>query len=93
MVNIGTRIKALRLERRMTQAEVARKIGISSVMICSYENELRSPSYGTLIKLAAFFNVSTDYLLGLEKPPIKYDGLSDREIRAVINIVELLREK
>ena len=90
MVNLGTGVKALRLEKQMTQTEVSRRVGVSKAMISSYELEQRSPSYDILIKLASFFNVSTDYLLGLEKPAIDYVGLNDREMRAVMNIIEVI---
>lgn len=94
MVNMGKRIKALRIEKHITQTEMAQRIGVSKAMISSYELEQRSPSYEVLIKIATFFNVTTDYLLGVERiPTIKYDGLNDKEMRAVMNIVEILREK
>jgi transcriptional regulator with XRE-family HTH domain len=93
MVNMGNRLKGLRLEKHLTQTEVARRIGISKAMISSYELEQRAPSYEVLIKIAMFFNVSTDYLLGLEKPSLKYDGLNEKEIRAVMNIIEVIRDK
>ena len=94
MVNMGMKIKTLRLEKHITQTEMAKRIGVSKAMISSYELEQRSPSYDVLIKIAAFFNVTTDFLLGVEKSnTIKYDGLTDREIRAVMNIIEVLKIK
>ena len=93
MVNMGHRIKILRLEKQLTQAEMARRIGISKAMISSYELEQRSPSYEVLIKIARFFNVSSDYLLGLEKASVEYEGLTDAEIRAVMTIVEIIRNR
>jgi len=93
MINLGTRLKALRLEKCMTQSVVAQRVGVSKAMISSYELEQRSPSYEVLIKLAALFNVTTDYLLGVEKVAMNYNGLTDKEVRAVVNIVELLRDK
>jgi len=93
MVNLGTRIKALRLEKCMTQSEVAQRVGVTKAMISSYELEQHSPSYEVLVKLAALFKVTTDYLLGVEKVAANYVGLSDREIRAVVNIIEILRDK
>jgi len=93
MVNLGARLKALRFEKHMTQNEISQRVGVSKAMISSYELEQRSPSYEVLIKLAALFNVSTDYLLGVEKTAMNYNGLSDREIRAVMNIIEVLRDK
>jgi len=80
MVNLGARLKALRFEKHMTQNEISQRVGVSKAMISSYELEQRSPSYEVLIKLAALFNVSTDYLLGVEKTAMNYNGLSDREI-------------
>jgi len=93
MISLGTRLKALRLEKCMTQNEVAQRVSVTKAMISSYELEQRSPSYVVLIKLAALFKVTTDYLLGVEKVAANYVGLSDREIRAVVNIIEILRDK
>ena len=62
-------------------------------MVSAYELEQRSPSYEILIKLAAFFSVSTDYLLGLEKATVTYDGMNDKEIRAVMNIIDIIKNK
>ena len=93
MVNMGKKIKSLRLEKDLTQAEVAHRIGVSKAMISSYELEQRSPSYDVLIKIATFFGVTTDYLLGLEKPNINYNGLTDREVRAIVNLIDIMRDK
>jgi transcriptional regulator with XRE-family HTH domain len=90
---MGNKIKELRLEKHLSQAALARCIGISKAMISSYELEHRSPKYDVLIKIAAYFNVSTDYLLGLEKPSVNYDGLNEKEIKAVMNIVDIIRDK
>ena len=94
MVNLGERLRALRLEKRITQTEMSRRIGVSKAMISSYELEQRQPSYGVLIKLAAFFGVTTDYLFGLEKSRIlNVDGLTEQEVEAVANIIEVMRDK
>jgi len=94
MVNLGTRIRDLRLDKRITQTEMSRRIGVSKAMISSYELESRAPSYEILVKIAAFFNVSTDYLLGLNKSrTVNCDGLSGEEVSAVTHIVELMRNK
>jgi len=66
---------------------------VSKAMISSYELDQRTPSYEVLIKIAKFFNVSTDYLLGLDKPDINYDNLTEQEVKAVSAIVDLLRKK
>lgn len=55
MVNLGERLRKLRLEKHLTQTEMSRRIGVSKAMISSYELEQRQPSYGILVKFAAFF--------------------------------------
>jgi transcriptional regulator with XRE-family HTH domain len=59
------RLRKLRKEKEMTQAELAIVIGKSTSSIANYEVDLRQPSLGMLVMLAKFFGVSTDYLLGL----------------------------
>ena len=94
MVIIGEKLRALRNEKRITQAEMSRRTGITSVMISSYELEQRQPSFETLIKLAAFFGVTTDYLLGLEKGrTVNIEGLTEHESEAISNMIEVLRNR
>ena len=64
MVTIGPKIKALRTERHMTQAEFAQRLGVTKSAVSSYENGSRLPSYDILLKIARIFRVSTDALLG-----------------------------
>ena len=94
MVNLGERLRTLRLEKRLTQTEMSKRLGISTIMISSYELEKRQPSYGVLIKLAAFFGVTADYLLGLEKERmVNVKGLSDKEVEIINSMIEALRDK
>lgn len=62
---IGNRIKGLREEKRMSQLELAKALNISNTTLSQYENGLRTPSDEIKIKIANYFNVSIDYLLGL----------------------------
>lgn len=94
MVNLGERLKKLRMEKQITQAEISRRTGISKVMLSSYELEQRSPSYEVLIKLASFFGTSTDYLLGLEKSrTLNVEGLTDDEVGALVHMIDVLRKR
>ena len=67
MVNIGTRLKKLRTENKLTQTQVAEIFGLGVSSISSYESGDRKPSYAILRKYAAHFHVSTDYILGIDE--------------------------
>ena len=61
---LGDRLKKLRGEKGISQLELAKVLNISNVMLSRYEKNKRSPDYETLSKLADYYEVSTDYLLG-----------------------------
>ena len=63
---LGTRIKQLRNKNGLTQSSLGAIVNVTKVSICCYENGTRFPSLETLIDLAKVFNVSVDYLLGLD---------------------------
>ncbi|MDY4253628.1 MULTISPECIES: helix-turn-helix transcriptional regulator [unclassified Clostridium] len=65
MKEIGNRLKKLRNEKNLSQDELATNIGCSSQAIYRYENNRSLINTTTLIDLALYFNVTTDYLLGL----------------------------
>ncbi|MGM9884672.1 helix-turn-helix domain-containing protein [Streptococcus hyointestinalis] len=58
------RLKSLRLEAHLTQKNIADTFETSPQSYAQWEKGLRKPSQQSLEKLAKFFNVSTDYLLG-----------------------------
>ena len=60
------RLKELRIEKGMGQVELAQAINVSKGIISLWENGLREPKLSNLITLANFFEVSIDYLVGLE---------------------------
>ncbi|KGG81087.1 hypothetical protein Y919_02725 [Caloranaerobacter azorensis H53214] len=64
MSNIGTRIRELRKSYKLTQFELAEKLNIAQSTIGMIETNKREPSNELLVKIANFFNVSIDYLLG-----------------------------
>jgi len=65
-MNSGKVLRDLRLQANLSQSELAQILGISRSAVSSYENGTREPNYNVLLKVAAFFNVSTDYSLGHE---------------------------
>ena len=60
----GERIRTLREEAGINQPQLAQILEVQTATINRYENDVREPEYATLIKIADFFKVSVDYLLG-----------------------------
>ncbi len=58
------RLKELRKEKNLTQNEFAKILHIKQQSYARYELNTSEPSYEMLVKIANFFEVSTDYLLG-----------------------------
>ena len=65
------RLLALRKERNLTQKQVYEAVDMSALGYQRYEYGTRNPSLEILIKIATYFNVSTDYLLGLSDDPTR----------------------
>lgn len=61
---IQERMKLLRLESKLTQKEIAEKLGISTAFYGQWETGKRNPASKNLQKIADFYDVTTDYLLG-----------------------------
>ena len=58
------RLRAARLERGLTQGDLAGKAGLPPASISHFESGTRKPSFANLRRLAQVLNASTDYLLG-----------------------------
>lgn len=58
------RLKFLRKQRKLTQVEMARILNIAQSTYAQYETGKSNPDYNILVKIANFFEVSVDYLLG-----------------------------
>ena len=61
---LGSNIKKLRLEKGMTGEEFGSVFNVTKATISNWESGKRDPDSDTVIKLAEYFNVTTDYLLG-----------------------------
>ena len=84
---------SLRTEKKLTQKQVADRIGLAISAVSSYESGSRYPSYEALIKLARIFHVSTDYLLGItDKRNVDVTGLDDESVELVSQLVDKLRK-
>ncbi len=70
-----TRIKELRLEKKLTQESLAKYLGINQATVSKLENESTIPDATLLIRLSRFFHVSTDYVLYLSEQRLSADLL------------------
>lgn len=76
----GKRLATLRKQKELSQYELADRLGFSRGQIANYEQGKREPDYGTLEKIADFFEVTTDYLLGRTDIPSPPDTDSDSRL-------------
>ncbi|WP_432401042.1 helix-turn-helix domain-containing protein [Wukongibacter sp. M2B1] len=64
-MSLGQRLKQLRKEKELTIREVAKLFSIGKSTLSDWENERRNPNYDMIKKLAEFYGVTVDYLLGI----------------------------
>lgn len=86
MGQIGNRIALLREKQGMTQEELSIKLDISRASLSHYEKNRREPDYDTLLKIANYFKVSIDYLLGRTQDP---EMVLDQQVRQFVESLEL----
>ena len=87
-------LKNLRTSKGLTQTQLAQRLWLNKSIISAYENETRTPSLEVLIKLSNEFNVSMEYLLGIEREKtIDVTGLTEEQIAVVSSLVELLKRE
>lgn len=63
-MNLGERLKQLRLQKQISQTDLARHFNIARSTLSQYESNTRTPSDEMKLKFAEYYNVSIDYLLG-----------------------------
>ncbi len=94
MVDFSQRLKQLRTDKHLTQAQVADRIGVTASMVSSYETDIRLPSFEVMVRIADLFGVTVDYLLCREdKRFLDISALSDKEAAVVCSMVEVLKSK
>lgn len=85
---LGDKIKDLRTSYSLNQVELAKNLHVSKQTISNWENNNIPPSVDTLIRIADYFNVTTDYLLERQyRRSIVADGLTDVQIAHIQNII------
>ena len=94
MTGFGERLKELRKEFGMTQAELAARLNVTKSVVSYYELQERNPSPDVLILLSDIFHVTTDFLLGVDhKKLIDISDLSEDDMNLLLMTIETLRRK
>ena len=94
MFNMGNRLKSLRTDKKLTQKQVADRIGLAISFFFQAEDGIRYPSYDILVKFAQMYHVSTDYLIGMTTMrSIDVTGLAEDEIALIAQLADMLRSK
>lgn len=99
----GQTLKELRLESGLTQAQLAGEIGVVQGTIYFWENSINEPTASYIVKLAEFFGVSCDTLLGIdsslnaEREKLEvlrlYNKLNKSQKKLAINILAVLAKE
>ena len=88
MLALNENIKKLRIARGLNQVEFAKILCVTKQCVSNWENDNVVPSIDMLCKIADFFEVSTDYLLGRsERRVIEVSSLTDEQIAHVTSLI------
>lgn len=93
MLALNENIKKLRLAKGLNQVEFAKILCVTKQCVSNWENDNVVPSIDMLCKIADFFGVSTDYLLGRsERRVVEISNLTEEQISHIISIVNDLEK-
>ena len=91
---LGQRISELRTAIGCNQVDLAKKLGVAKQTVSNWENENIQPSIEMLIRLAKLFNVTTNYLLGLDATPrLNTEGLPVHVVAHLSMLIEDYRQR
>lgn len=91
---LGQRIGELRRSFSWSQVDLAKRLGVAKQTVSNWENENIQPSIEMLLRLAQIFNVTTDYMLGLEDVPrLSVDGLPSNVVAHITQLIDDFRSK
>lgn len=93
MQYFGKKLKALRLEKQLTQEQLAQKLDLVKGTVSAYEQDKMYPSVEVLIKLCRIFDVSADYLLGLsDNMHLMKSELTDEQMCMIRKLIQELEQ-
>lgn len=93
LFSLAEKIKLLREKAGLTQSEVSRMLGLSRSSVNAWEMGLSVPSTQYIVELAKKFNVSTDYLLGMDSTAtISVEGLTQKQVSVILDTIECFKD-
>ncbi len=92
-ITFNERLVELRTEKGLSQKDVAADLGVSQALLSHYEKGIREYSLAFLCKAAEYYNVTTDYILGItnSRSGLDSSALEDREEDSVFNTNSIYR--
>jgi len=92
--DFGLRLRELRERHKLSQEQLGRKINRSKSVVSSYENNLKMPSVDILTSLAVLYNVSLDYLVGIDKNQmVSIEGLTNEQKNVIHTLLLEFKDK
>jgi len=86
MIYFGDKLRALRIQKGLTQRQLADKMELDNSTISAYEKNAKYPSIEVLINLCRYFKTSADYLIGLSDKHMESSlgALTDRQVEMIL---------
>ncbi|MFD1387533.1 helix-turn-helix domain-containing protein [Oceanobacillus oncorhynchi subsp. oncorhynchi] len=84
-MTLGERLRVVRMRKKLSQIEAAKKLNISNITLSSYERDKRDPDTHTLKNMCLIYNVSADFLLGLSDLPNREEGNKFSKLGSIFN--------
>ncbi|MCM1223593.1 MAG: helix-turn-helix domain-containing protein [Lachnospiraceae bacterium] len=92
---LAEKLTLARKKLKMSQAQVAKRVGVSASAVSSYESGDKSPSIEVLIKLADLYKISADYLLGISYPReqaiLDTSGLNKQQLNVLQSLIDIMK--
>jgi transcriptional regulator with XRE-family HTH domain len=90
VISIGKRIRSLRKQKGLLLIDLAVKLNVLKSSISQWENNKRVPDVTRIKEIAEFFNVSTDYIIGLTD--VEYNP-KDKQLQDILKIYESMNSE
>ena len=97
----GDKLRELRKEKKVSQEEIGKLCGVAKNTVSNWENNINKPDIDLVLKLAQYFNVTTDYLLGFTKEDLDnikilktaLENAGVDNIEQAMQIIEILKNE